>query len=101
MRNAPSWVGRVDLTAGMGDPGADCTDTWGSARSSPRWWARLLPPLIPAPAPVPVPVVLASYTGQVPTLAPMGNKVDPSIPSADPIPPVPGTTRLLTAAEQQ
>ncbi|MEU8619781.1 restriction endonuclease fold toxin-2 domain-containing protein [Streptomyces sp. NPDC048623] len=60
-----------------------------------------LPPLIPAPAPVPVPVVLASYTGQVPTLAPMINPVDPGIPAADPIPPAPGTTRLLTAAEQQ
>ncbi|MFE4592001.1 restriction endonuclease fold toxin-2 domain-containing protein [Streptomyces laurentii] len=60
-----------------------------------------LPPLIPAPAPVPVPVVLASYTGQVPAMAPMINPVDPGISFVEPITPVPGTTRLLTAAEQQ
>ncbi|MGI5399233.1 restriction endonuclease fold toxin-2 domain-containing protein [Streptomyces sp. CA-135486] len=31
----------------------------------------------------------------------MVNPVDPAVPFADPIPPVPGTTRLLAAAEQQ
>ncbi|MFF9351431.1 restriction endonuclease fold toxin-2 domain-containing protein [Streptomyces sp. NPDC014734] len=61
----------------------------------------LLPPLIPVPAPIPVPVVLASYAGQVPALAPMINPVDSTIPFADPIPPVPGTTHLLTAPEQR
>ncbi|MFF0061393.1 restriction endonuclease fold toxin-2 domain-containing protein [Streptomyces sp. NPDC005279] len=58
-----------------------------------------LPPLIRVP--VPVPLTLASYTGQAPALLPMVNPVDPAVPFADPIPPVPGTTRLLAAAEQQ
>ncbi|MFJ1750928.1 restriction endonuclease fold toxin-2 domain-containing protein [Streptomyces sp. NPDC088116] len=58
-----------------------------------------LPPLIRVP--VPVPFVLASYRGQAPALLPLANPVDPGIPVADPIPPAPGTTRLLTAAEQQ
>ncbi|MFE1882326.1 restriction endonuclease fold toxin-2 domain-containing protein [Streptomyces diastatochromogenes] len=59
------------------------------------------PPLLPVPGSVPVPVVLASYPGQAPGLLPMGNRVDPSIPSQDPIPPEPGTTRLLGPSEQQ
>ncbi|WP_351237422.1 restriction endonuclease fold toxin-2 domain-containing protein [Streptomyces sp. NPDC002133] len=59
----------------------------------------LPPPLIRVP--VPVPLRLASFTGQAPALLPMVNPVDPAIPFADPIPPLPGTTRLLTAAEQQ
>jgi hypothetical protein len=58
------------------------------------------PPLLPVPVPEPLPLVLASYPGQAPGILPMGNKVDPSIPSQDPIPPEPGTTRLLSAAEQ-
>ncbi|MFH8616829.1 restriction endonuclease fold toxin-2 domain-containing protein [Streptomyces sp. NPDC017979] len=58
-----------------------------------------LPPLIRVP--VPVPLVVASYQGKAPTLLPAVNPVDPSISVADPIPPAPGTTRLLNAAEQQ
>ncbi|MFI8497997.1 restriction endonuclease fold toxin-2 domain-containing protein [Streptomyces sp. NPDC085524] len=57
-----------------------------------------LPPLIRVP--VPLPIRLASYAG-APALLPMVNSVDPGIPFADPIAPVPGTTKLLTAPEQQ
>ncbi|MEU8500547.1 restriction endonuclease fold toxin-2 domain-containing protein [Streptomyces lavendulae] len=57
-----------------------------------------LPPLIRMP--VPVPIRLASYAG-TPAILPMVNSVDPGIPFADPIAPVPGTTKLLTAPEQQ
>ncbi|MFJ2391172.1 restriction endonuclease fold toxin-2 domain-containing protein [Streptomyces sp. NPDC087843] len=57
-------------------------------------------PLLPIPAPIPVPIVLASYRGQAPGILPMGNKVDPSIPAQDPIPPQPGTTRILGPSEQ-
>ncbi|MFD8129085.1 restriction endonuclease fold toxin-2 domain-containing protein [Streptomyces mirabilis] len=57
-------------------------------------------PLLPIPVPLPVPIVLASYRGQAPGILPMGNKVDPSIPAQDPIPPQPGTTRILGPAEQ-
>ncbi|SOE56814.1 Restriction endonuclease fold toxin 2 [Streptomyces sp. OV198] len=59
------------------------------------------PPLIPVPGGVPVPLVLASYRGQAPGILPMGNRVDPSIPAQDPIPPEPGATRPLTPGEQQ
>lgn len=59
------------------------------------------PPLLPVPGGVPIPVVVASYRGQAPGILPMGNKVDPSIPAQDPIPPEPGTTRPLTPGEQQ
>lgn len=59
----------------------------------------LPPPLIRVP--VPIPLTLASYTGQAPALLPMVNPVDPAVPFADPVPPAPGTTRLLTAVEQQ
>jgi hypothetical protein len=58
-----------------------------------------LPPLIRVP--IPVPIRLASFTGTPPTLLPTVNPVDPGIPFADPIPPAPGTSRLLNAAEQQ
>ncbi|MDX3386487.1 restriction endonuclease fold toxin-2 domain-containing protein [Streptomyces niveiscabiei] len=54
--------------------------------------------------PQPVPLVLASFHGQVPGILPMSagiNRVDPSIPGQDPIPPAPGTTRILGPAEQQ
>ncbi|MCX4958374.1 restriction endonuclease fold toxin-2 domain-containing protein [Streptomyces virginiae] len=57
-----------------------------------------LPPLIRLP--VPLPIRLASYAG-TPALLPMVNSVDPGIPFADPIAPVPGTTKPLTASEQQ
>lgn len=57
-------------------------------------------PLIPAPVPEPLPLGLASYPGQAPGIV-FANAVDPSIPHRDPIPPEPGTTRLLTPAEQQ
>ncbi|MGM9381574.1 restriction endonuclease fold toxin-2 domain-containing protein [Streptomyces antibioticus] len=59
------------------------------------------PPLLPVPVPVPVPLILASYPGQAPAVLPAINRVDPSIPAQDPIPPQPGTTRLLTPGEQQ
>lgn len=62
-------------------------------------WVPILPP--PIRVPIPVPVRLAAYTGQAPALLPTVNPVDPGIPFTDPIPPVPGTTRLLTAGEQQ
>lgn len=60
-------------------------------------------PLFPVPIPAPLPLVLASYRRQAPGILPMGtgiNRVDPSIPSQDPIPPEPGTTRLLGPSEQ-
>ncbi|MFC7974455.1 restriction endonuclease fold toxin-2 domain-containing protein [Streptomyces cinereoruber] len=95
----------------MGGPGVDCTENHlGLGQKLPAAdpptapaipGLPFLPPLIPAPIPASVPVALASYTGQVPTPAPMINPVDPGISFADPIPPVPGTTRLLTATEQQ
>ncbi|WP_234311835.1 restriction endonuclease fold toxin-2 domain-containing protein [Streptomyces griseus] len=59
------------------------------------------PTLLPVPGGVPVPVVVASYRGQAPGILPAGNKIDPSIPAQDPIPPEPGTTRTLTPGEQQ
>ncbi|MEU6809781.1 restriction endonuclease fold toxin-2 domain-containing protein [Streptomyces sp. NPDC046831] len=59
------------------------------------------PPLLPVPAPAPVPLVVASYHGQAPAILFASNRVDPSIPAQDPIPPEPGTTRPLTPAEQQ
>ncbi|MFI6103616.1 restriction endonuclease fold toxin-2 domain-containing protein [Streptomyces sp. NPDC051310] len=62
-------------------------------------WAPILPP--PIRVPIPVPVRIASRTGRVPTLLPTVNPVDPGIAFGDPIPPAPGTTRLLTAVEQQ
>lgn len=58
-------------------------------------------PLIPAPIGVPVPVVAASFHGQAPGILPAASRIDPNIPSRDPIPPEPGTTRLLDVAEQQ
>ncbi|WP_307712709.1 restriction endonuclease fold toxin-2 domain-containing protein [Streptomyces sp. V4I23] len=48
-----------------------------------------------------MPIRLASFTGGPPALLPAVNPVDPGIPVADPIPPAPGTSRLLTASEQQ
>ncbi|MEV8526133.1 restriction endonuclease fold toxin-2 domain-containing protein [Streptomyces sp. NPDC052000] len=51
-------------------------------------------PFLP-PMPVPVPVVLASYPGVLPAASP----IDPLL-TRDPIPPEPGTTRILTPAEQ-
>ena len=58
-------------------------------------------PLLPVPIPVPLPLIPASYRGQAPGVLPMASRVDPSIPSRDPIPPQPGTSRLLSLAEQQ
>ncbi len=60
--------------------------------------------MFPVPVPQPVPLVLASFHGQVPGILPMSagvNRVDPSIPGQDPIPPAPGTTRILGPAEQK
>ncbi|MFG3208074.1 restriction endonuclease fold toxin-2 domain-containing protein [Streptomyces sp. NPDC048192] len=62
------------------------------------------PPLLPLPVTNPVPVTIASYSGQLPGIMTMGagiNSVDPTIAAQDPIPPEPGTTRLLTPAEQK
>lgn len=75
---------RVRLPQGAGD--------------RPMPW-QPIPPLVPGP--VPAPFALASYSGGFPALLPMGNAVDPAVPWADPITPVPGTTRLLSPAEQQ
>lgn len=61
-------------------------------------------PFFPVPVPQPLPLVLASYHGRAPAILPMSagiNRVDPSIPGQDPIPPDPGTTRLLGPAEQK
>lgn len=56
-------------------------------------------PLIPIPVPVPVPLVPASYRGRAPAVLPLGNPYDPAL-TRDPIPPEPGSTRILTASEQ-
>jgi Restriction endonuclease fold toxin 2 len=59
-------------------------------------------PLIPVPVPVPVPLALASYKGGLPSIIPAAYRdPDPSVPHQDPLPPVPGTTRLLSAAERK
>ncbi|MFE3599780.1 restriction endonuclease fold toxin-2 domain-containing protein [Streptomyces sp. NPDC059142] len=79
-----SSEGRVKLPEGSGDPRAP---------------GLPLLPLIPAP--VPVPLVLASYQGGLPGVLPMGQGVDPGIPSRDPIPPDPASGhRILPPAEQ-
>ncbi|MEU4348992.1 restriction endonuclease fold toxin-2 domain-containing protein [Streptomyces sp. NPDC023838] len=54
-------------------------------------------PLVPFPEPAPF--LLASSHTQMPGLLPLGSAVDPTL-TRDPLPPVPGTTRLLTPAEQ-
>ncbi|MFE2737773.1 restriction endonuclease fold toxin-2 domain-containing protein [Streptomyces sp. NPDC056721] len=59
-------------------------------------------PFIPLPVPAPVPLVLASYNSGAPGIVP-ASYVDPdaNIPHAPPVPPAPGTTRLLSAAERK
>lgn len=56
-------------------------------------------PLLPLPVPVPIPVALASVSEQASGIAVMGSTYDPNL-NRDPIPPDPGTTRLLSAPEQ-
>ncbi|GAA2317511.1 hypothetical protein OKJ48_25580 [Streptomyces kunmingensis] len=59
-------------------------------------------PLVPIPIPAPAPFVLASYDGAMPGIMPAAYRpVDPNIPWAAPLAPVPGTTRLLSAGERQ
>ncbi|MFE1952231.1 restriction endonuclease fold toxin-2 domain-containing protein [Streptomyces sp. NPDC059524] len=59
-------------------------------------------PLMPVPVPVPVPVLIASYRGGTTGVMPAGYvDPDPNIPHKDPVPPVPGTTRLLSVAERK
>lgn len=76
---------RVELPNGSDDP-----------RSPLLPW---LPP--PIEVPVPIPFALADYPGDAPALLPASNAVDPNIRVADPIAPAPGTTHLLTTAQQQ
>ncbi|MER7660089.1 restriction endonuclease fold toxin-2 domain-containing protein [Streptomyces sp. NPDC096193] len=66
-----------------------------SAPSGPDF--PFLPPLIRIP--VPVPLTLAAYGSRPPGLVPMGSGYDPTL-NRDPLPPEPGTTRLLTPGEQ-
>ncbi|MET7930767.1 restriction endonuclease fold toxin-2 domain-containing protein [Streptomyces sp. NPDC005349] len=59
-------------------------------------------PFIPLPVPAPVPLVLASYHGPASGIVPASySPPDPKIPFAEPVPPVPGTTRLLSAGERK
>ncbi|GHJ35458.1 restriction endonuclease fold toxin-2 domain-containing protein [Streptomyces sp. TS71-3] len=58
-----------------------------------------LPLLPPLPLPVPVPMALASYTTQPPGIMSRGSGFDPTL-NRDPLPPDPGTTQILSAAEQ-
>lgn len=59
-------------------------------------------PLLPVPEPVPVPLALASYKGGLPGIVPaVYRDPDPNVAHQDPLPPVPGTTRLLTDAERR
>ncbi|MEU9593882.1 restriction endonuclease fold toxin-2 domain-containing protein [Streptomyces sp. NPDC048193] len=57
-------------------------------------------PLLPVPWGAPVPVVVASYHGQAPSILPMGSTYDPNL-DREPIPPAPGSTRILSLPEQQ
>jgi len=59
-------------------------------------------PLLPIPEPLPVPLAVASYGNGLPGILPAVYR-DPnsSIPYRDPIPPEPGATSLLSAAEQK
>ena len=58
-----------------------------------------LPFLPPLRVPLPVPLALASYSARPPALIPLGSAYDPTL-TQDPLPPQPGTTRILSAAEQ-
>ncbi|WP_030345508.1 restriction endonuclease fold toxin-2 domain-containing protein [Streptomyces sp. NRRL S-1022] len=61
-------------------------------------------PLLPVPEPVtvPVPLALASYKGGLPGVIPaVYRDPDPSLPFKDPLPPEPGTTRLLSTGERK
>ncbi|WP_327383479.1 restriction endonuclease fold toxin-2 domain-containing protein [Streptomyces sp. NBC_01207] len=97
---ADSWIRDLgDVARALDSSAARVTlpDAQGPAAPGPPV-VPFLPPLIRMP--VPLPIKLASYAG-TPALLPMINSVDPGIPFADPIAPVPGTTKLLTASEQQ
>ncbi|MEU0394520.1 restriction endonuclease fold toxin-2 domain-containing protein [Streptomyces sp. NPDC006208] len=74
---------RVKLPDGSGDPRGP--------------GVPFLPPLIRVP--IPVPLTLAAYAGQPPGIVPMGSVYDPTL-NRDPLPPAPGTTRILTPGEQ-
>ncbi|MEU9446944.1 hypothetical protein AB0D42_40275 [Streptomyces sp. NPDC048304] len=59
-------------------------------------------PFLPVPEPVPVPLALASYNGGLHGVIPaVYRDPDPNVAHQDPLPPVPGTTRLLTDAERK
>ncbi len=47
-----------------------------------------------------VPVLVASYRGQAPSIIPMASGYDPNL-NRDPLPPEPGSTRILSLPEQQ
>lgn len=60
----------------------------------------LLP--LPEPVPVPVPLMLASYRGALPGVIPaVYRDPDPNLAFSAPLPPEPGTTRLLGVGERQ
>ncbi|MGW1165615.1 restriction endonuclease fold toxin-2 domain-containing protein [Streptomyces sp. NPDC002550] len=57
-------------------------------------------PFLPVPEPVPVPLALASYKGGLPGVIPaVYRDPDPNILHKDPLPPVQGTTQLLSPAD--
>ncbi|MEU1012154.1 restriction endonuclease fold toxin-2 domain-containing protein [Streptomyces sp. NPDC005890] len=61
-------------------------------------------PLLPVPEPVtvPVPLALASYKGGLPGVIPaVYRDPDPNLSFKDPLPPEPGTTRLLSTGERK
>ncbi|MFJ5034510.1 restriction endonuclease fold toxin-2 domain-containing protein [Streptomyces sp. NPDC088560] len=59
-------------------------------------------PYIPVPVTEPIPLVVASYQGGMSGIVPAAYvDPDPNIPYRDPVPPTPGTTRLLTDAERK
>jgi hypothetical protein len=96
------WIHRLGDVAHALDTSQQRVKLPHGSDNPPGWPGR--PPLLPVPVPNPVPVTIASYPGQIPGILTMGaqiNSVDPTITPRDPIPPEPGTTRLLNPAEEQ
>ncbi|MFG3207759.1 hypothetical protein [Streptomyces sp. NPDC048192] len=59
-------------------------------------------PFLPVPEPVPVPLALASYKGGLPGVIPAAYRdPDSNVPYKAPLPPVPGTTQLLSSADRK
>ncbi|GAV40237.1 hypothetical protein Saa2_03125 [Streptomyces acidiscabies] len=115
--NSPMFGGNGDdgglLDAVLGDPWIHQLGDVANALDDSQKRVRLpqgsdsppgLPglPLLPVPAPVPVPLVLASYGAGLPTVIPaVYRDPDSAVPHRDPLPPVPGTTRLLGGGERK